>query len=85
MGTAHKFLRMRINYDDEVVYDADQEVKTVDMLKVLGLENLKEQGFRLMIPPMTLFVVESDVMLPVCTTHNGISVRAFESLEGKVP
>lgn len=45
---------MRIDYDDEVVYDVDQEVKIVDMLKVLGLENPMEHGFRLMIPPMTL-------------------------------
>lgn len=72
---------MRINYDDEVVYDADQEVKTVDMLKVLGLENPKERGFRLMIPPMTLLKAMS------CSRFvpHIISVRAFESLEGKVP
>nr|CCA23511.1 AlNc14C197G8584 [Albugo laibachii Nc14] len=70
LGNAHKFLGMRINYNDEDGYDIYQEVAIVDMLKELGLENAR--GTRTHIEDTTNDIVKNDVGLPVCTTAGGV-------------
>lgn len=74
LGIVHEFLGMRINHDDEVV-------TIVEMLKELGLENAHRT--RIPINDTTNDVVEDDVMLPICGTHIGFSVRTYQSLVGK--
>ena len=76
LAIANKFLGMRINYDDENGYEIDQEVKIVDTLKELGMENAR--GTRTPIDDPTYDVVENDIVLPAmlyrmestCTNFN---------------
>ena len=80
LSNAHKFLGMRINYNDEDGYDIHQEVAIVDMLKELIIENAR--GTRTPIDDTTNDIPENDVGLPVYTTAGGVPVRTFQSLVG---
>ncbi|KAG3117247.1 hypothetical protein PI125_g3961 [Phytophthora idaei] len=83
LGQAHKFLGMRITYDDVNGYDIDQQVTIEDMLKDHGMEHA-----HVVRGPIDEECSENQEgeqeMLPVKDVAETVTIRKFQSLVGSL-
>ncbi|GMF47391.1 unnamed protein product [Phytophthora fragariaefolia] len=83
LGCAHKFLGMRIVYDDLDGYSLDQEVMIIDLLKEHGMEH--EHGVHTPIGKDSNECAQKDAVLLSATRNDGgVTVSDFQSLVGSL-
>ncbi|KAG3156636.1 hypothetical protein PC128_g21833 [Phytophthora cactorum] len=83
LGRAHKFLGMRVNYDDVNGYRLDQELKIMDMLKEFGME--MAHSVRTPIGEEWSGESESNAeLLPAAGSGETPTITKFQSLVGSL-
>ncbi|KAG2995995.1 hypothetical protein PC121_g20298 [Phytophthora cactorum] len=83
LGRAHKFLGMRVNYDDVNGYRLDQELKIMDMLKEFGME--MAHSVRTLIGEEWSGESESNAeLLPAAGSGETPTITKFQSLVGSL-